>query len=120
MFFKGAHKMGTRIKAAILLCLMSAAAYSVCGAYQSMHRRSQNSLPAELSAMLTPGEEAEYFLRESDGYVAVFETKRSRTPLSVTGIEASLLRDTDRQLLSRGIPVKNIAALLLLLEDLGS
>ena len=51
--------MGTRIKAAILLCLMSAAAYSVCGAYQSMHRNSLNALPAELSAMLTPGEEAE-------------------------------------------------------------
>lgn len=112
--------MGTRIKAAILLCLMSAAAYSLCGAYQSMHRASRDTLPQELSAMLTGTEGAEYFLRDNEGYIAVFETKRARTPLSVTGIETSLLRDTDRQLLSRGIPVKNIAALLLLLEDLGS
>ena len=112
--------MGTRIKAAVLLCLMSAAAYSVCGAYQSMHRSTQNALPEELSARFESSGEAEYFLRESGGYIAVFETRRARTPLSVTTIETSVLRSTDRQLLSRGIPVKNIAELLLLLEDLGS
>ena len=112
--------MATRIKAAILLCLMSAAAYSVCGAYRSMHRPEQNSLPEELSARFTSEAQAEYYLRDSEGHVAVFKNKRSREPLSVTAIETSFLRDTDRLLLSRGIPVKDAAELLALLEDLGS
>lgn len=112
--------MGTRIKAGILLCLMSAAAYSLCGAYQSIHRSSQKALPEELSARFEKTDKAEYFLRENDGFIAVFESKRSKEPLSVTSIETSLLRDTDRLLLNRGIPVKDGAELLLLLEDLGS
>ena len=112
--------MGTRIKAAVLLCLMSAAAYSMVGAYQSISRGAAEPLPAELTARLEAVEEAEYYLRESEGYVAVFETKRARTPLSVTEIETSLLRRTDRQLLSRGIPVADTSELLALLEDLGS
>ena len=112
--------MGIRIKAAILLCLMSAAAYSVFGAYESIHRRSSSALPTELSARFADPMEAEYFLRDSDGYVAVYEGRLSRTPVSVTSIETSVLRDTDRRLLASGIPVPNVAELLLLLEDLGS
>ena len=112
--------MRTKVKAAILLCLVSAAAYSVCGAYKSMQRASALSLPEELSARLEAKSGAEYFLRESDGFVAVFESRKGRSPLSVTGIETAQLRRTDRQLLSRGIPVMNLAELLELLEDLGS
>lgn len=112
--------MGTKIKAAILLCLMSAAAYSVCGAYRSIHRPGSDNLPAELSARFEPGQAAEFYLKNENGYIAVYESRRARDPLSVTGIEISVLRDADRILLSRGIPVKNSAELLELLEDLGS
>lgn len=112
--------MGTKIKAAILLCLMSAAAYSVCGAYRSIHRPGSDSLPEELSARFEIGQAAEYYLKNENGYIAVYESRRARSPLSVTGIEISVLRNADRMLLNRGIPVKDAAELLELLEDLGS
>lgn len=112
--------MRIKLKAAILLCLLSAAAYSVFGAYESIRRIAGPTLPAELSAKLESVEEAEFYLKDSSGYVAVFESKRARNPLRITAIETSMLRDTDRQLLNRGIPVSNSAELLLLLEDLGS
>ena len=112
--------MGIRIKAPILLCLMSAAAYSLFGAYESMHKNSASHLPAELSARFSDKYNAEYFLRDNGGYVAIYEGRLSRTPVTVTTIETSVLRDADRRLLSTGIPVPNAAELLLLLEDLGS
>ena len=112
--------MGIRIKAAILLCLLSAAAYSVFGAYESMQRSSSKAMSAELSAGFADPIKAEYFLRDSGGYVAVYEGRLSRTPVSVTAIETQLLRDTDRELLAMGIPVPDGAELLQLLEDLGS
>ena len=112
--------MAIRLKAAILLCLVSAAAYSICGAYKSMHRSSALSLPEELSARLETQDSAEFFLRDSDGYVAIFESRKGRTPLSVTAIETAKLRNTDKLLLNRGIPVMNTTELLSLLEDLGS
>ncbi len=112
--------MGMRIKAALLLCLMSAAAYSVCGAYRSMQRSASQTLPAELSARFEQSAEAEYYLKDKGGFVAVYESRRAREPLSVTAIETDVLRRTDRLLLSQGIPVKNAAELLELLEDLGS
>jgi len=112
--------MGMRIKAAVLLCLLSASAYSVCGAYRSIHRHADAALPEELSARFESDTEAEYYLRDSGGYIAVFESRRAREPLSVTAIETGVLRDTDRLLLSRGIPVQDLSELLELLEDLGS
>ena len=119
-FQEKGKQMAIKVKAAILLCLVSAAAYSVCGAYKSMQGAKAFSLPEELSAQLEAKSGAEFFLRESEGYVAIFESKKGRTPLSVTGIETAKLRSTDRLLLNRGIPVMNSSELLLLLEDLGS
>lgn len=112
--------MLSKIKAAVLLGLMWAAVWSVGGAYRSLHRNNTDTLPAELSARFEFSDEAEFFLRDNGGYIAVYEDKRAKTPLTVTAIETSILRDTDRQLLGRGIPVKNAAELLGLLEDLGS
>ena len=112
--------MGIRIKAAFLLCLMSAAAYSVFGAYESMHQNSGSLLPEELSARFVSRENAEYFLRDKGGYIAVYEGRLSRSPVTVTEIETSVLRDADRRLLSAGIPVPDSSELLQLLEDLGS
>ena len=45
--------MGIRIKAAILLCLMSAAAYFLFGVYESMHRSHTKTVNHELSARFT-------------------------------------------------------------------
>ena len=119
-FQEKGKQMAIKVKAAILLCLVSAAAYSVCGAYKSIQSAQAFTLPEELSAQLESTSGAEFFLRESEGYVAIFESKKGRTPLSVTGIETAKLRSTDRLLLNRGIPVMNSSELLLLLEDLGS
>ena len=112
--------MVIRIKAALLLCLLSAAAYSLFGAYESMHRHSADNLGTELSARFADPLEAEYFLRDNGGYVAVYEGRLSRTPVTVTGIETSQLRNADKELLAMGIPVPDGAEVLQLLEDLGS
>ena len=110
-----------KLKTALLLCLMSAAALSVCGAWRTLNRVGGPVVPEEVAARFVGREEgAEYFLRESGGYVAVFAGRREREPLRVTAIEAARLRKADRLLLQKGIPADNSAELLQLLEDLGS
>ncbi len=110
-----------KIKTALLLCLMSAAALSLCGAWRSLHRITGPILPEEVAARFVGREaDAAYFLREADGYVAVYSDRRSREPLRVTPIETARLRQTDRLLLRDGIPADDSAELLYLLEDLGS
>ena len=63
---------------------------------------------------------AEYYLRDSNGRVAVYAGRRDKSPLSVTAIETAGLRSADRAMLRGGIPVADTQALLRLLEDLGS
>jgi len=110
-----------RIKTALLLCLMSAAALSICGAYRSLHRVSGPIVPEEVAARFVGREEgAAYFLRDSGGYVAVFSGRRTKEPVRITGIETARLRTADRVLLKKGIPADDSGELLLLLEDLGS
>ena len=110
-----------KIRAALLLCLMSAAALTLCGAYRSLNRAPLPTLPEEVAARFVGREDgAEYFLRESGGYVAVYAGGRGKDPLQVTGIETVNLRRTDRLLLKQGIPVTDSGELLQLLEDLGS
>ena len=110
-----------KLKAALLLCLMSAAAFSVSGAYRSLHRGAVQSLPEEIAARFAGREnDAEFFLRDNSGYVAVFGGRREREPLTVTAIETDSLRAADRLLLRQGIPVGDAGELLQLLEDLGS
>ena len=110
-----------KLKVALLLCLMSAAAFSVSGAYRSLHRVTAQAVPAEIAARFAGREsDAQYFLRDAGGHVAVYGGKREREPLTVTAIETSGLRAADRLLLRSGIPVGDGAELLQLLEDLGS
>jgi len=110
-----------KIKTALLLCLMSLAAFSLCGAYRSLHRLSGPILPEEVAARFVGREEgAAYFLRDSGGYVAVFAGRRGREPVRVTAIETARLRAADKLLLKKGIPAENGGELLQLLEDLGS
>ena len=110
-----------KIKTALLLCLMSAAALSLCGAYRSLHRITGPILPEEVAARFVGREaDAEYFLRDEDGFVAVYAGRRAREPVKVTPIETARLRAADRLLLRDGIPAGDSGELLLLLEDLGS
>ena len=110
-----------KLKAALLLCLMAAAALSLGGAWRSLHRTAAPVLPEEIAARFAGREEsAAYFLRDDSGRVAVYEGRRSREPVAVTAIETANLRETDRTLLRRGIPVEDGDELLRLLEDLGS
>ena len=110
-----------KIKAALLLCLMSAAAFSFSGAYRSLHRITGPVLPEEVAARFVGrGEGAEYYLRDKDGYIAVFAGSRSREPVRVTDIETARLRSADKLLLRDGIPAADSGELLHLLEDLGS
>ena len=110
-----------KLKAALLLCLMSAAAFSVSGAYRSLHRGAVQHIPEEIAARFAGREaDAAYFLRDDSGYVAVYGGRREREPLKVTAIETDSLRAADRMLLSQGIPVSDAGELLQLLEDLGS
>ncbi len=66
------------------------------------------------------GAQAEYILRDYEGYVSVFASAAARKPLQVTGIEVAGLRRADQELLRGGITVGSQEQLLLLLEDLGS
>ena len=66
------------------------------------------------------GAQAEYILRDYEGYVSVFASDADRRPLQVTGIEVAGLRRADQELLRGGITVGSQEQLLLLLEDLGS
>ncbi|MBS1418987.1 MAG: hypothetical protein KHY12_00905 [Firmicutes bacterium] len=113
--------MRLKLKAALLLCLVSAAAYTGSRAYMSLRPVRKDQLPKEIYARFAAREDsAQFYLRGSGDYVAVFETKRGRSPLSVTAIELGCLRGADRAMLEEGIPVSSQRELLQLLEDLGS
>ena len=75
---------------------------------------------ADAPATSYDGAQAEYILRDYEGYVSVFASDADRRPLQVTGIEVAGLRRADQELLRGGITVGSQEQLLLLLEDLGS
>jgi len=113
--------MRLRLKMLLLLCLMLSAVLSAVGAWRSLQVEKGRGAPRELyEKLIEDGGEAEYYLRSSGNYVAVFEGEREKTPLSVTGIELSVLRSADRAMLELGIPARSLNELLMLLEDLGS
>ena len=113
--------MGLRLRIALLLVLAAAAAFAGGEAWRSLRTPEDRDLPHEIyDAYAAREEDALYYLRESEGRVAVFETKRGREPLRVTGIELRSLRAADRAMVRAGIPVLSRQELLSLLEDLGS
>lgn len=113
--------MKLRAKAALLMCLMAGALYSGAEALRSLHPAENRQLPKEIyERFAVRADVAEYVLKNSGGYVAVFEKARDREPLSVTNIELRCLRQADRAMIEEGIPVISRRELLLLLEDLGS
>lgn len=112
--------MGLKLRIALLTCLVLAAAVTSVEAYKSIVP-SAAVIPEEVYARFEGGEaNAKYFLRSCDGYVAVYADRREKQPMTVTDIEVSSLRRTDRALIQKGIPVADTTELLYLLEDLGS
>lgn len=113
--------MSLRVKAALLLCLFAGALYSGAEAFRSIQPPANARLPKEIyERFAVRAEAAEYVLKDSGRYVAVYDKAKSREPLSVTGIELRCLREADRAMIEAGIPVISRRELLLLLEDLGS
>lgn len=113
--------MKLRIRIALLLLLSIGAMYTGAEAFKSIQPQNADTLSAELSARLAHKEAgARYYLRSCDGFVAVYSDSRGRSPMSVTAIEVSGLRHTDKLMIERGIPVADRTELLELLEDLGS
>ena len=60
-----------------------------------------------------------YVLGAMGDSVAVYAGGDLKNPLDVTDIELASLRETDRELITKGMPVASREELLQLLEDLG-
>jgi len=109
-----------KLRIALLLCLMGAAAFTGLEALHSLRRSPGPSFPEELYAPFARNaESASFFLRQEDGYVAVFPAGRGEA-LRVTAIPLQSLRRVDRAMIQAGLPVRSRTELLQLLEDLGS
>lgn len=112
--------MATKLKILLLVSLCACALWSAVGAARSMEPM-QQALPQEVYARFKAQEEqAEYYVGEHEGHVAVYSSRRARRPISVTGIELESLRRADRALMLKGIPICHREQLLEVLEDLSS
>ena len=115
--------MKMSIKIAVLSVMAIAATAMAVSAVKSIAvGQENNTAPTVIDSATVSFEEAdaEYYLRDCSGYVAVFKGEKSNTPIEITEIETETLNDVDRQLLKDGIPAENKNELLMLLEDLGS
>ena len=113
--------MTLRIRIALLLMLVGAAAFTGAEALRSLKRQPGEAFPEEIYARFArSAESASYILREDGDYVAVFPAGRFRGEGKRTDIELRGLRRADRAMIREGLPVRSLPELLQLLEDLGS
>ncbi len=105
---------GTGMLAAAALCSAAAALGGIAGT-----EAAAPEAPAGKLDWPTGAEDAEFFLREFNGCVAVFAAGES-SPMTTTGIDVRSLREADRALLLSGLPCADRDEVLTLLEDLGS
>ena len=113
--------MNIKLKAMVLCALVAAAAVSGSAAVKTLKPAAKTKLPAEIYARYKVMEDgAKFFLRPEGEYIAVYQDKRGKNPLMVTGIELSCLRDADKAMVEAGLPARDRRELLMLLEDLGS
>ncbi len=113
--------MKMRLRAGLVILLSLAALRAGIAAYKSIRPYALSVLPEDIYLKYsTRLDNAAYCLKSCGGYVAVYDTEHPRTPLNITVIETAFLRDVDRAMLDKGIPVENDVQLLELLEDLGS
>ncbi|MDO4982754.1 MAG: hypothetical protein Q4E35_04265 [Eubacteriales bacterium] len=113
--------MKLRVRAGLTILLAMAAGRCALCAYRSIQPTSDALLPKDIySRYVQRQDAARYLLKSYDGVVAVYDADKHRTPLKITVIETSRLRNADRAMLEKGIPVASKVQLLELLEDLGS
>lgn len=113
--------MKLRLRAGLTVLLAMAAVRSALGAYRSIQPASDALVPKDIySRYVQRQDAARYYLKSCDGLVAVYDAEKQRTPLKITVIETARLRNADRAMLDKGIPVTSKVQLLELLEDLGS
>ena len=108
------------IRLLLLVFMLAAASVSALSAYKTLERRPSRIPDAVYAALVSSCADPECYLGESGDYVAVFADKGRRKTVRVTDIELSALREGDRAMLEKGIPVADERSLLSLLEDLGS
>ena len=85
---KGVLKMRLKLKISLLLILFVSAVFTSCMAVRSLQSPWQRWLPEEVyEALSRKAGRAEFFLGGSKGYVAVFEGRNDKQPLSTTEIE---------------------------------
>lgn len=113
--------MKMKIKIAILALLCITATVMAVGAVSGIAApNAENAPPAEISSASAVNKNAEYYLRDFSGYVAVFRGFDSKTPIEITQIETETLNNVDQSKLKQGIPAENKNELLMLLEDFSS
>ncbi len=113
--------MKFKIKIAVLCVLCATAVAMTVGAVKTIAAPDAVSTPpVAVSNASVDDKNAEYYLRDCSGYVAVFRGADSKTPIKVTNIETETLNTVDRGLLQQGIPAENKNELLSLLEDFSS
>jgi len=111
--------MKIRTKTAVLCTLAALSLLSGTAAVKSIGAQEADNDTA-LASVNIQQSRAQYYLRDCEGYVAVFSDISSDTPLTVTDIETRTLTDTDREMLKKGIAAENKGELLRLLEDFNS
>ncbi len=113
--------MKNTIKIAVLCVLCVTAAAMSVGAVRSIAApEAASTPPTVVSNASVEDKNAEFYLRDCSGYVAVFKGADSKTPIKVTDIETETLNTVDRNKLAQGIPAENKNELLMLLEDFSS
>lgn len=113
--------MKIQMKIAVLAVLCVTAVVMTVGAVKSIAAPEKENIPPEIiSNASAENKNAEYYLRDCSGYVAVFKGTNSSTPIEITEIETETLNNVDRKLLKQGIPAENKSELLMLLEDFSS
>lgn len=113
--------MKLRLRMGLLMVLAAAAAYTGAEAYRTLQPPSRDELPMQIYAgFMDRADNAQFFIRNCEGYVAVYRDAKYKTEPELTAIETAELRSADRAMLEKGIPVSGKSELLELLEDLGS
>ncbi len=113
--------MRLKLKIALLLILMGAAAFTGAEALRSLRSVPGEALPEEIYRRFSRyADSAAYVLRQEGDYVAVFPGRKGRAEPRLTDIELQSLRRADRAMIREGLPVRSRRELLELLEDLGS
>ena len=82
--------MGLRIKIGLLICLAMGAVFTGMEAVKTLRHEKAEVIPETVYAQYGErAENAEFFLRSSGGYVAVYTGQKEKEPVTVTAISAA-------------------------------